>query len=283
MKFKKKNLVTDVYYLQNPDRDLLNSAYKILQQKLQLENSVAADSEQSHNILLKTKSTKKRSRSVYKINLTDQDYFVKVYRNRSIKYIFRDLLRPQRGVRTLWTYQALQKRNIAAAEMLFAMIDIRKLVNIPSLVVSRECKGQTLKQLLQSELNEINKNVLLNQWIAFLHKLVKSGIYHHDPNLSNFIMTSHGLALIDIDDVYVLPFITQKIFNQMMIKLNQILLLAQIRKKNRNLNLNNKDREYILKNLAKLHDSKIDTDKYFLFLERKSKLKSLEITAFIND
>ncbi len=44
MKFKKKNLVTDVYYLQDPDKALLNSAYKIIRQKYQFESFGSVDS-----------------------------------------------------------------------------------------------------------------------------------------------------------------------------------------------------------------------------------------------
>lgn len=273
MKFKKKDLFTNIYYLQEPSNILLERANDILHKRDSIDDAY----------LLKHKITKKRARCVYLMELDEKKYYIKKFSNRSFPYIVRDMLRPQRGVRSLFTYSLLTKRDIPAAEMTFAMVDRRNPFNRPSLVVSSECCGKTIKEILKQPISKIEKDLLLNSWIEFMGKMIKKGVYHHDPNLSNFIRTESGLALIDIDDVYVLPVITRRIFNQMMIKLNRILLLAQIRAKNGNLDLDNRDREMILKGITRRYDSSINLNKFFLFLERNSKLKSLEITSFIND
>jgi len=273
MKFKKKDIFTNIYYLQEPSHSLLEKADEILQKR---------DSKVDES-LLKHKFTKKRARCVYLLEIDEKKYYVKKFSNRSFLYIFRDLFRPQRGVRALLTYSQLTKRDIPAAEMSFAMVNRKNPFNKPSLVVSSECCGKTIKEILQQQISASDKNELLKQWIEFFVMMIKKGVYHHDPNLTNFIRTERGLVLIDIDDIYVLPVITRRLFNQMLIKLNRILLLAQIRSKNGNLDLDNDDREMILKEIARRYDSRINLNKFFLLLERKSKLKSLEVTAFIND
>ena len=236
---------------------------------------------QNHKEIFKYKIADQRCRFVYKTELDSETYFVKKYVNRSIVKVFLDLLRTQRSVVSMLTFWHLRSKGIPTYEQLFALIDRRKVFNRPSLVISKECKGRTIKQLLQTEISGDDKAGLLEQWIELYVKLLKGHVYHHDPNLSNFILEDGVLKLIDLDDIRVYPCISDRLLKKNLKKFNKILFLAYTREKNGNIDFNNEDREYIIQEVIKRYDNKLPLKKYLNYLERKTKIPVFEIKRLV--
>ena len=142
MSFKKQDLFTNLYYSQLPDEKTISLAMQILQQQ----------EGRNDGYLLKGKFASNRNRCVYMISNDDQIYYVKKYHNKTLKYVVRDFLRPQKGVRAFLICRALHALDIGCAQVMLAMVYTKAVFNKPSIALSKHIPGLTLKQLLQADL-----------------------------------------------------------------------------------------------------------------------------------
>jgi hypothetical protein len=253
--------------------ELVQTAIKILKEKY--------SPNPEHPELFKYKIAKERCRFVYRINCCSETYYVKKYVNRDVIKIIQDLFRTQRAIVSMLTYWRLQRSKIPTYEQLFALVDRSKIFNRPSVVVSKECKGRTIKQMLKEDVSEDRKAEIIEMLIDLYVKLLKANVYHHDPNLSNFILEDGVLKLIDLDDVRVLPYISYRLLQKNLKKFNKILFLVYSRKKNGNINFHNADREYIIQEVIKRYDPNISVSKLVKYLDRKTKIPLFEVKSLV--
>ncbi len=253
--------------------ELVQAAIKILKEK--------SSSNLNHPELFKYKIADERCRFVYRITCCSEIYYVKKYINRDVIKVIQDLFRTQRAIKSMLTYWQLKRRKIPTYQQLFALVDKRRIFNRPSVVVSKECKGKTIKQLLKEDISEVRKSEIIEMLINLYAKMLKANIYHHDPNLSNFILENGELKLIDLDDVKVLPYISSRLLKKNLKKFNKILFLVYSRQKNGNINFNNSDREYIIQEIIKRYDPDISVDKLIKYLDRKTKIPLFEVKSLV--
>jgi len=253
--------------------ELVQAAIKILKDK--------PSSNPKHPELFKYKIAKKRCRFVYKINCCSENYYVKKYVNRDAIRVIQDLFRTQRAIRSMFTCWHLEHNKIPTYEQLFALIDISKIFNRPSVIVSKECKGKTIKHLLKEDISEDRKSEIIEMLINLYVKMLKVNVYHCDPNLSNFILENGVLKLIDIDDVRVLPYISYRLLKKNLMKFNKILFLVYSREKNGNIDFNNADREYILQEVIRRYDPNIPVSKLLKYLDRKTRIPLFEVKKLV--
>ena len=236
---------------------------------------------EQHEDIVKYKIADKRCRFVYKTELDEKVYYIKKYVNRSVVKFIIDRFRTQRSVRSMFTFWFLKAKGIPTYEQLFALIDKRRFFNRPSIIVSKECNGQTIKQLLQKEISPQEKSEIIEKWIELYVKLLRNNIYHHDPNLSNFIIEDNELKLIDLDDVFILPKISKRLLKKNLKKFNKILFLAHAREKNGNIDFDNNDRKFILKEILLRYNKNISKKEFMNFLNRKTKIPVFEIDKLV--
>ncbi len=218
--------------------------------------------------LIKKKIASKRTRHVFKVEINGSNYFFKKYTNYSYLKIVQDFFRSNRAVRAFETALYLNRNNI---ETVIPVLTIYKFFGKSSIFVTKECKADSLKDIFLKDISDETKHKLVKKLAVLYNSLLKLGIFHRDPNLSNFLFSNDNIVLIDMDDIKkkkLFPF--SKAFMNIE-KLNRILLLSYVRKKD--LSFNNNDRIFIIKSLIQKR-FKIFNENFFLkILNRFTKFK----------
>jgi len=273
IKIKKFNFHTSLVYYQEPDPGLVDRVYRYL----------ISDIKDYEQELVKSKLARKRHRIVYRIEHDSRVYYLKKFKNNSLYFTFLDIIRTQRATRNLLVSHFLYKHDISTGKILFAMVDKRNIINHPSVMISEECEGISIKNLLLGEISEAQKKELLNMYIEIYVKMLQNRIYHRDPHFSNFMMEEGKLLLTDLDDVFIVPKFTLKLLKRNLKKLSRILLYVYIRPRNKGINFNNADREYILKEIIRRYDPELEVNRMYKYLQKKTLVEIFEVTNFIEN
>ena len=264
IKYKNK---TVFFSKTKPSDKLLECAYEFLNRKFSTNDQD----------IVKYKENKARIRMVYKCETNEGIYFCKKYINTVFAKALQDIFRSQRGLRNLLTYYRLKKLNIKTYDILFSMQDNTSHIFRPSLILTAEHKGQSLLDFFNSNTSEMDKQKIIKNFIVFYVDMLKKGIYHRDPNLSNFIIENDDIKLIDLDDIY-FPYVNRLSLLKMNLKrFNYFFLITLLQQDNFDLSLSNYDREQIIKTIIRMFNPKLNIKKIWKYLDKKTILKASEI------
>lgn len=231
--------------------------------------------------LIKKQIAVQRNRFVYFDNVAGENVYIKIYINNKPLKVFQDFVRGQRGSRALKTSQKLQSLGIPTYKIILAIEKKSFSFNHPSLILIKECEGKNIKELLQANISPDDKSLLLNKLITIYVKMLKNGVYHNDPNLTNFILHDDELRLIDLDDVTILPTICYNLLIKNLVKFNRILLFAYMRIKNGKINFTGDDRKFIIQSIIKQFDHNLDHNTLFKKIEKKTKIPINEVDKLV--
>ena len=218
--------------------------------------------------LIKKKIATKRSRHVFKAEINGSIYFFKKYTNHSYLKIVQDFFRTNRAVRAFKTALYLNSNNI---ETVIPVLTIYRFLGKSSIFVTKECKADSLKDIFLKDISDEKKYKLIKKFVVLYDALLELGVFHRDPNLSNFLLLNDNIVLIDMDDIKkkkLFPFFKTFINIE---KLNRILLLSYIRKKD--LSFNNNDRIFIIKSLIQKRFKIFNENFFFKILNLFTKFK----------
>jgi len=267
----KKNKNT-TFFLNKFDTDKIQKiAHKIL---------ITPFSQMDSN-LIKYSINKSRIRTVYKCEVENQVYYIKKYINTTKLKAVQDKLRGQRAVRNLRTHRKLQKSAIDTYEILFAMTDNTNFLNNPSLIVTKQYKGISLLDAIMNSTSTGEKQALFDIFIIFFSKLIQKRIYHRDPNLSNFVIENDNIYLIDLDDIFFTRFSINKVLRINLIRLNYFLLWNYMHKSNIYLKIDRSDREYLIKNIIRIVNPRLNSHKLWKNIEKKTRLNAGEVSNIL--
>ena len=214
--------------------------------------------------LIKSKNAKKRTRHVFRFEVSGKTYFCKKYANNSLFKKIQDLFRNQRAIRAFKLSVFLNNNNIHTIKPVLAATYKNNFIFEDSIFISEECRGITIKNRLLNEITKEKKNELIENSTNLYISLINMNIYHRDPNLSNLMISHNELTLIDLDDIKRIPFYSFITLFLNLEKFNRILLLSYIR--NKKINFTNKEREEIIKKIIASRYKRIDQKRYLEML-----------------
>ncbi len=221
--------------------------------------------------LIKQKNAKKRTRHIFRFKINEKVYYCKKYVNNNFFKIIQDFFRNQRAVRAFKLSVFLNNHSIQTIKPVLAVVDSNRFFHRASVIVTEESEGITIKKVLLNNVKKEDKQKILKKFINLYLRLIKMKIYHRDPNLSNFMFFQDELILIDLDDIRKFHWYSfGKLFRNLE-KLNRILLLSFTR--NKEINLNNKDRENIIKKLISNSYNRINQSKYLVMVNLFTRFK----------
>lgn len=154
---------------------------------------------------------------VYRMKFDDQVYYVKCYAHRKLKKVIKNIFRPVEAVKCFKIGIKLLNADIAVAEPVLGLTCRRSLFLVDSIFVAKEVPGVDLHAYLERNKTydkELRENIIREMALLW-SKLVNHNFLHHDPWLGNFMFDPKQkiiqIKLIDIDNIYSLPFLPQNI------------------------------------------------------------------------
>lgn len=155
---------------------------------------------------------------VYRFKFNDDVYYMKSYAFRSIPKIIKNLFRPVEAVRCFKTAISLSDAHFAVAEPVLALTRSKNIFFSESIFVTKEVPGVDLYTYLFSNdnINDLELRKKIIKKIALLwSNLINYNFVHLDPGLDNLIVSPAKedieIQLIDIDNMYSLPFLPKKL------------------------------------------------------------------------
>lgn len=194
-----------IYYQEHcPD----NLAAKIIEYVWLLPEQSKKDAD--FQLIQATKAT------VYKVTFDSQVYYIKSYAYRNTSKVIKNLFRPIDALRCFQTGIKLKIAGIPVLEPIMALTIRRNAMLVDSIFVTKEVPGIDLYSYLSKHNQDPNLRQEIIRKIAVIwSKLINHGLLHLDPWLGNFMVDYNegelALKLIDIDNIYSLPFVPQKI------------------------------------------------------------------------
>lgn len=155
---------------------------------------------------------------VYRFNFNNEVYYMKSYAFRSISKIIKNLFRPIEAVRCFKMAISLSNAHFAVAEPVLALTRSKNMFFSESIFVTKEVPGVDLYTYLFSNdnINDLELRKKIIKKIALLwSNLTNHNIVHLDPGLDNLIVSPTKediqIQLIDIDNMYSLPFLPKRL------------------------------------------------------------------------
>ncbi|MEJ6951180.1 lipopolysaccharide kinase InaA family protein [Natronospora cellulosivora (SeqCode)] len=153
--------------------------------------------------------SKTKGIEVYKVKYMGEECFLKKYSYKRIeKMLQNNLLRKPEGIRNIKNSNHLLEADIFTADPIFSATR-RNFISYDSIFFMKKADGIELKEYLKNcELSQ-NENVLRSLGEMW-GKFIGNNFIHQDPELHNFFIDKSKsmikITLIDIDDIYLLPF-----------------------------------------------------------------------------
>lgn len=156
--------------------------------------------------------------NVYRMKFDNQIYYVKSYAYRNMTKILKNFFRPVEAVKCYKTGIKLIDADIAIAKPVLALTWKRNFFITDSIFVTKEVPGVTLhtymfKKDKCSDMKLLRKQII-KKMAMISSKLVNHNLVHLDPWLGNFMVYDKQgdihIKLIDIDNIYALPFLPFK-------------------------------------------------------------------------
>lgn len=156
---------------------------------------------------------------VYRLKFNDDIYYIKSYAFRSPLKIFKNLFRPVEALRCFKTAIQLNNAHLAVFEPVLALTKRRNILSTDSIFITKEVPGLDLRTYLFSNnnMNDLELREKIIKKIAFIwSSLINYNFVHLDPCLNNLIVSSPikedlQIQIIDVDNMYRLPFLPKKL------------------------------------------------------------------------
>lgn len=161
---------------------------------------------------------------VYKAEYNNQTYYIKSYANRSIKKNFKNIFRLPEGIRFFKLAEKLKKSDIPAPVPVLALTLRRNFIVVDSIFVMEEVAGVDLYTYLSKtdKCNRVIREKVIDEFAFLWSKLINNKFLHQDPGLNNFmidIKEDIEIKLIDIDNIYQLPVLPERLILKNLAKL----------------------------------------------------------------
>lgn len=153
---------------------------------------------------------------VFRMKLGNQTYYLKCYAYRNSSKVIKNMLRPVDALKCFKIGMRLLHADIATAKPVLALTMRRNAWLVDSIFVTPEVPGMDLYTYLSNNSSDPKLRTTLIKKIAVIwSKLVNHSLVHLDPWLGNFMIYPQEndlqLELIDIDNIYSLPYLPQKL------------------------------------------------------------------------
>ncbi|NLM97411.1 MAG: hypothetical protein GX175_07370 [Halanaerobiaceae bacterium] len=183
---------------------------------------------------------------VYRFSHDKTNYYLKYYTPIAFNKIIKNQFREIEALRHYNTARGLQSAGIPSVNPVLAIIKKNNLFYKESILVMEEIEGLTLEDYLRKPRPADNiKNEIIKQFAGIYAKLINNKYLHQDPMFCNFMIKgkdedSIEIVLIDVDNIYKLPFFTKRMIVYSLVKFNNLVLYDL-----NNLNLQYPDEEDI--------------------------------------
>lgn len=165
---------------------------------------------------------------VYRLKTPEDVYYLKHYQLQKFSKKFKNIFRKPEGVRHFKTATKLSANNIPAVEPILGITRNRNLFVADSLLVTREIKGMTLLEYANSEQKSDIRKIIITRLAKLWARLINNKFWHKDPRLFNIMIKFAGdgfkLILVDIDNIYSLPYFPHRLVLKNLTKLSTDML-----------------------------------------------------------
>lgn len=178
------------------------------------------DSDDSFELVQETHKGK-----VFKLNSEANTFYIKYYTPLKIAKIIKNQFREVEALRHYNTAMALQTAGIPTVLPVMAIVRKKNRLYKESIFVMEEVKGDTLERYVQKNRpGNIFRQETVKQLADIYAKLANSYLLHQDPSFYNFVIRekykdSLELVVIDVDNIYKLPFFPEKAITFNLVKL----------------------------------------------------------------
>ncbi len=178
------------------------------------------DSDDSFELVQETHKSK-----VFKLNSEANTFYIKYYTPLKIAKIIKNQFREVEALRHYNTAMALQTAGIPTVLPVMAIVRKKNRLYKESIFVMEEVKGDTLERYVQKNRpGNIFRQEIVKQLADIYAKLANSYLLHQDPSFYNFVIRekykdSLELVVIDVDNIYKLPFFPEKAITFNLVKL----------------------------------------------------------------
>ncbi|MCK8824300.1 lipopolysaccharide kinase InaA family protein [Fuchsiella alkaliacetigena] len=167
---------------------------------------------------------------VYRLEYKKEPFYVKHYSYKSFNKIAKRFFRGAYGVKNLKTAVKLLAAGINAVQPIATLVYKRNFLFVDSIFIMKEVEGFDLYDYLaENNFSYQFKRKLIIKLAKLWAELYNNKFLHKDPNLFNlFINWDNGdfnLSLVDIDNIYKLPFIPKKLVVKNLFKFNERLIV----------------------------------------------------------
>lgn len=218
---------------------------------------------------------------VYKFNYDKSNYYLKYYTPISFNKIMKNKFREIEALRHYNTAKGLQFAGIPTVNPVLAIVKNNNLFYKESILVMEEVDGLTLENYMQkTRLNDSIKHEIIKQFSQIYAKLINYKYLHQDPMFCNFMINekhknSIEIVVIDVDNIYKLPFYTKRMIIYSLVKLNNLILYDL---KNLNLQyLSKEDIQFFLSEFLKKCNNSLEENKLIDIILQKSAKRLIEL------
>lgn len=153
---------------------------------------------------------------VFRMRFDNQAYYLKCYSYRNSSKVIKNMLRPVDALKCFQVGMKLLHADIATAKPVLALTMRINAFLVDSIFVTPEVPGMDLYTYLSNHSGDPQLRTALIKKVAVIwSKLVNHNLLHLDPWLGNFmiypIKNELQLELIDIDNIYSVPYLPQKL------------------------------------------------------------------------
>ncbi|AZO93928.1 lipopolysaccharide kinase InaA family protein [Halocella sp. SP3-1] len=196
-----------------------------------------------------------KGREVFKINLEQENYYLKKYSYQRFSKKFKNLFRSAPALRALKITKKLVDKEISVVEPILAVIYRRNLWTADSIFVTKDFGGVDLQDFLAYGDYDLDfKRQVVREVARIWAGFYKGNFLNGDPNLASILIkhnnASFELGLVDVDNVRSLSFLSWKLVVKNLIEFNA----------------------HSYSGLYKMKGKKLDQEDRFLFLEEFIKI-----------
>ncbi len=155
----------------------------------------------------------KHRHQVYLLEHNSEVYYAKKFTPPTIEQELSYHFRNSKAVNCLNISNKLRATGFKSVETVFALNCQRKWKH-ESILVTKKNSGIDLKEFLKSEINNSDKDEIMNRLISTLGAFYKSGFSHYDPVLTNFFIDPnqkpYEIVFLDFDSIIYKKWVSPK-------------------------------------------------------------------------
>ncbi|MCK8824301.1 hypothetical protein [Fuchsiella alkaliacetigena] len=185
------------------------------------------------------KKSQRRGRIIFRYNSGIEVYYIKILLSNKFRKKIENLISPE-GLRYFKISKKLLAARVPIVQPMLAMTFHKSLLRVDGVFVTKEFKGISMRDYFkQNSLADFDRELgldIIKCLARIWANIVNNDFLHQDPTPSNFMINiaqqGFKLSLVDVDDIYPLPFLPHKLVLHSLARFSRKFFSSLIRTKN---------------------------------------------------